>query len=112
MIAKTASVEVLLGYDEATLRSKLIEFGVPRHLDDGIVLYLLQGIPMGGGLTAVFSNDLMEAFGRADDETSYHMKHICEFIYSVAPNSSHGSPEKVQQYAQEIRKRRLEEASQ
>ena len=77
---------------------KLIECGVPEHRHDGILRYLVDRIEDGGCMTAVFANDLMEAFGRADVNTAAGMKNIVTFIYSYAPNASHGSYEQVEKW--------------
>jgi hypothetical protein len=82
-------------FNEAETRAKLVEMFVPPHLHDGIILYLFSGIEMGSCLTAVFENNLMEAFGRADIETALSMKGICGFIYNYTPNACHGSRDKV-----------------
>lgn len=90
--------------DEAYMRLKMQQCGVPEHLRDGIVLYLFHGIEMGGCLTAVFSNDLMESFGRADENTARGMRGLCTFIYSYAPSQCHGSYARVESWMEARRK--------
>lgn len=78
--------------------------GVPSHLVEPLALYIAFGIPPGDCLTAILANDLMEAFGRADEGTARGMRNICTFIYSYAPSGCHGSYETVEEYARLIRK--------
>ena len=44
----------------------LTKYGVPSHMHEGIVAYIETGRPVGGFLTALLSNDLMGALGKAD----------------------------------------------
>lgn len=68
---------------------------IPPHMWGGVQRYMINRIPPGSFLTALFSNDLMEAFGRADDENAMHMRRYCQFLYNHAPRGSYGSPELV-----------------
>lgn len=81
--------------DATYLRHKAELCGVPEHLIDLLLRYIINRIDPGSCLTAVLENDLMEAFGRADIKTAMGMRHICEFIYNYTPNVCHGSPERV-----------------
>jgi hypothetical protein len=80
---------------ESYFREKATVTGVPVHLIDGIIRYIVHGIEPGSCLVAIFANDLMEAFGRADQYTAAGMGQICTFIYSYAPSASHGSYKRV-----------------
>ncbi len=55
--------------------------------------YVKNAIPPGGFLTAVLSNDLKEAFGRADDINLDHMKEIVVYCYNEIPSNCWGSRE-------------------
>jgi len=46
-------------------------------------------------VTALLSNDLMEAFNRADADCLEAMPEIVRFVYNDLPAPSHGSAEKV-----------------
>jgi hypothetical protein len=59
---------------------------VPEHIRGGLVRYILLGIPPGDFLQAVLSNDLMESFARADDETRRGLFRICVFLHEAAPS--------------------------
>ena len=68
---------------------------IQRHIKESIDLYVSEGVPPGVFLTAVLSNDLMEALGRADRENRETLYDICGYIYNEIPSACHGSPEKV-----------------
>ena len=57
--------------------------------------YLEHGILPGHFLTAVLSNDLIEACGRADDENRAALFEWCRWLVNEAPPGSYGSPEYV-----------------
>ena len=57
--------------------------------------YLEHGLVPGHFLTAVLSNDLMEAAGRADDENRAALFDWVKWLYNEAPRGSFGSPEAV-----------------
>lgn len=65
---------------------------IPPYMFGGIKRYMLDRIPPGHFLTALLSNDLMEAFARADDENSTNMRRYVQFLYNYAPCGSYGSP--------------------
>ena len=79
----------------AHLFAKLANCQVPDHCRDGLVDYFsLRHLP-GGFLTAVLENNLMEAFGRADDTNRSTMFNYVDFLYNYAPAPAWGSPAKV-----------------
>lgn len=78
-----------------TVYADLAAAGVPEHLHDGIVNYLVHRIPPGHFLGAVVSNDLVEAIGRADENSLRGLRAIVAFFYNDAPSTSWGSPVKV-----------------
>lgn len=82
---------------ETSLPSHIVEGmrHLPEHMHGSIQRYLLNGIPPGSFLTAVLENDLMEAFGRADDDNREALFEWVRFIYNYAPTGCHGSSEKV-----------------
>jgi hypothetical protein len=57
--------------------------------------YADEGVPTGGFLQAVLSNDLMDAFGRADEGNRADLFEICSYVYNEMPAPCHGSPERV-----------------
>lgn len=60
--------------------------------------YVQNKIPTGGFLKAVLENDLVEAFGQADDINKYRIGEIIKYIYNELPSLCWGSPEKVQNW--------------
>lgn len=68
---------------------------IPENLHAGIEMYINDGIPLGGFLEAVFSNDRFEAFAKADAFSAAAMPAIVAWIYNYAPSDCHGSPERV-----------------
>jgi hypothetical protein len=67
---------------------------VPR-MADAVKRYVELGIQPGHFLTALFSNNLMEAIGRADDENAAKLREWCVFVKWELPVGCHGSPAKV-----------------
>ena len=84
--------------NEIELRQHLCERGVPEHIHESIIAYVMVGQPVGSFLTAVFENNLMEAFKCADDMNLDAMHNIVRFIYEDVPSTCHGSPEKVKKW--------------
>lgn len=57
--------------------------------------YVNDGVEAGGFVLAVLSNNLKEAFARADDENTRDMREIVGYCYNEIPSVCWGSPEKV-----------------
>ena len=68
---------------------------VPLHMRESIIRYLLQGIPFGSFLSAVFADSLVEAAGAADGTNINILPAYAKFLYNYAPRGSWGSREKV-----------------
>ena len=68
---------------------------LPSYMWDGIENYFLHHVPVGSFMTAVLSNDLMGAAGKADDMNRRWLHQWCAFLYNHAPVGSFGSPEAV-----------------
>lgn len=78
--------------------AEMIEGGrylVPPHMWDAVTGYFLHRYQPGGFLTALLSNDLMAAIGKADDENCRAIHRWCQFLYNYAPSGSYGSPDAV-----------------
>lgn len=71
---------------------------LPDHMQDGMRRYIENGIPPGSFQRAVLSNDLMEAFRRADDVNAYAMRAYAMFLHNEAPGGCYGSPEHVKDW--------------
>lgn len=69
---------------------------IPEHMQESIWRYVNDRVPMGHFLEALFSNDLMEAFGRADDYNKSIMFHYVKLVYNKTPMGCHGSKKAVE----------------
>lgn len=66
---------------------------IPERTKVQIDEYVQTGCPVGGFLEAVLSNNLMEAFARADEENCASMFGIVHYLYNKVPLDCWGSPE-------------------
>lgn len=73
--------------------AKAARSGIPEHMRTGVALYIVHGTPPGSFLTAVLSNDLMEAMGRADDVNLRSLPAYGRFLYNEAPSACFRSAE-------------------
>jgi hypothetical protein len=64
-------------------------------MHEGIVAYIETGRPVGGFLTALLSNDLMGAFGKADLSNQHAMLNWATYLYNAVPSGCFGSPKRV-----------------
>lgn len=71
---------------------------LPEHIRDGARLYVEHGIAPGSFTTAVISNDLREAFARADDINRARMFDIVCWFYNEAPSQCWGSAQMMNQW--------------
>ncbi len=81
--------------DIVTMSEKLERSQIPQHMRAGLRRYLVQGVPPGGFLTALLSNDLKDTFVRADNENQRAVLTYVQFLYAHAPSGSWGSVENV-----------------
>ena len=68
---------------------------ISEDVQGSLVRYRDQGIPTGGFLEAVLSNDLKEACGRADMHNRRVIFEIVSWCYNEMPAVAWGSPERV-----------------
>jgi len=64
-------------------------------IKEAIDRYVTVGCPCGDFLTAVLSNDLMDALGRADAGNRDSIFDICSYVYNEIPGNCHGSRKAV-----------------
>lgn len=62
---------------------------------DSVERYVIHGITMGGFLTALFENDLMEAASRADDHNLAALGQWAAVLYNDVPSACKGSKKAV-----------------
>ncbi len=74
---------------------------IPESTLESLVMYAEHGIPTGGFLEAVLSNDLMGACGRADQHNRAALADICQFVYMEMPAPCHGSRERFREWVQQ-----------
>jgi hypothetical protein len=86
---------------ERDLREKLRSHGVPSHIHHGIVSHVLDGHPVGGFLSALFENNLREAYAMADDHNIAAMREIVLFCYNCIPSPCWGSKENVAEWREQ-----------
>jgi hypothetical protein len=67
--------------------------GIPVHMRDGVVSYIVQGQRAGGFLTAVIVNDLRKAVRAADGTNVNKLKNYVVFFDNHAPMGCWGSVE-------------------
>lgn len=77
---------------------------IPQHLKESFDRYVNHGIPCGDFLMAVLENNLMGAFGRADDFNRVILFDICEYVYNEMPAGCHGSKEDVKHWLAKFHK--------
>ena len=72
---------------------------IPEGIRAGLVHAVVFGYRPGDFLSAVFSNDLMGAFGRADENSAKGMLALLTWIQSFAPRQCWGSQEQRDKWA-------------
>lgn len=71
---------------------------LPDHMIEGMILYILKGIPPGSFMLAVLAGDLFEALRRADDVNVHALYNYGRFLISSAPIGCYGSEERVSEW--------------
>jgi hypothetical protein len=84
------------------LRLKMDEKKIPPHMHDGLIRYIVDGIPPGDFLTAVINNDLREAVGRADLLNRAALADYVMFFYNDAPSGCWGRPDAMETWCKTI----------
>jgi hypothetical protein len=82
------------------LEEAMMRRGIPLYMQGGIERYMLSGVPASDFLNAVFSNDLMEAYARADDLNGRIMRDYAMLLYNDCPAGSFGSKKNVKQWVE------------
>lgn len=63
----------------------LLEKGIPRHMWNSILRYVMHGVPLPEFLHAVFANDLMQAVAKADDLNRERLRDYAVFMTNHLP---------------------------
>lgn len=82
--------------DEQFYYEALAKTEIPEGMHDGIVLYLVHGIPPGSFLAAVLENDLHEAVICASIDNQRALAYYVIWFHNFIPATAWGSPENVQ----------------
>lgn len=71
---------------------------IPEHTRCALDAYAKEGVPVGGFLFAVLSNDLFGAVGHADDANYHALGEIVKYVYNNLPMGCHGSEKAVEDW--------------
>ena len=91
----------LLGRSMSAYTLACMECGIPEHMVEAVYNYLEYGTPPGGFLTAVLSNDLMDALRRADDKNIESLPAWGRLLYNHIPPGAYGSRKAVEAWIEE-----------
>lgn len=72
---------------------------IPPHTKYMIDAWIDEGQYPGSFLAAVLSNDLMEAFARADEMNTAYMRGIVFYLYNYAPRFCYGDAQAVERWS-------------
>ena len=77
-------------------------YQLPSSRLESIENYLRYGKPMGGFLTAVFSNDLRGAIASASESDKPLVEQYIKYLYWELPSQCHGSKKKVRSWIESM----------
>ena len=80
---------------------------VRDDMQEALVRYVHDGVPLGDFLTYVVSNDFQGACGRADDENLMNLPAFAAYVYNEMPGNSHGSLERYKAWIESVRRGRV-----
>lgn len=72
---------------------------IPVYMKPGILRYVIDGVPLGGFLEAVFMNDLVRAATKADDVNSGHLYRYAKLLYHL-PMACWGSEDAIRKWCE------------
>ncbi len=71
------------------------EVVIPAYMLGAFVRHVVYGEPTGHFLTAMFENDMMEAFVRADEVNRRALMSYMRALHNAVPRAAHGSKRSV-----------------
>ena len=74
---------------------------IPEYTLNGLYDYVDNRIPPGGFLRAVLSNNLFEAFARADENNRFALNQIIQFVYMEMPSPCWGNEGNINTWLRE-----------
>lgn len=84
--------------NEVEYFQRLERAGVPEHLREGLVRYLVHRIQPGHFLMAVLENNLLQAIARGDEISCAALPALVRFLVNDAPGEASGSPATVREW--------------
>jgi hypothetical protein len=72
------------------LAQRMVEYGIPDYMQEGLLAYIIDARSVGGFLQAVIANDLKAAVHRGDDINQRALHCYMKFLYNHAPNACFG----------------------
>jgi hypothetical protein len=76
-------------------RDEVIYPLIPDHMRQAAIAWVKDGVPPGSFLTAVLSNNFVEAFMHADGTNLKHMVEWAEWLYNEIPSQCWGSRDRM-----------------
>jgi len=67
------------------------EYNLPDYMKPGVLRWVIDGVPPGSFLTAVFQNNLRYALMKADEQNSKCLSGWVKFVYHNVPSQCNGS---------------------
>ncbi len=89
--------------DKDQLEITLGDCQIPTYMWDGIVSYILYGLPPGQFLKAIIKNDLKGAFTYADQTNAKLIYNYVNFFFNFAPTGCWGSQENMDSWIEKKR---------
>lgn len=83
---------------EKEISEYMEKINIPEHMRDGVLNYVMNGIETGHFLSAVFSNDLVEAFSRADGINKEKIGDYVTLMYNCLPAGCWGSKDNYKEW--------------
>jgi hypothetical protein len=81
------------------------EHGIPDYMRGGVIRWIEDGVTPGDFLTAVITNNLSEAVGRADLHNQAALVGYVKWFYNNAPTGCHGGPSVMETWPALLRER-------
>lgn len=77
--------------EEEKIAQYMENVNIPLHMRTGVLDYVMNGTEVGHFLSGIFSNDLVEAFARADGENKEKIGEYVLLMYNCLPIGCWGS---------------------
>jgi len=81
-----------------TRQERMLSYGIPPHMLDGLERYLVQRIKPGSFLQAVLRGDLVMAAQLADPANADRLQSYVDYLTAECPEECWGSPEAMRHW--------------